>query len=160
MAGEQQSSMIEALNKKFSEAIKARDFAALAGMFTDDAVMLPPRRNMIVGKNAIQSFWTQANRIEEVTFDTDSVAPLGGEVVREIGTLRMRVGRPGAPRGDQDAIGESAADATEAQSREILGKYVFLWRKINGEWKLETSIWNRNRPEAVGRRAWRRRAVE
>ena len=65
-------------------------------MFTDDAVMLPHRRNIITGKSNIQSFWTQATRIREVKFDTDSVTVHGGDVVREIGTLRMRVR---APRG-------------------------------------------------------------
>lgn len=155
MAGAQQSAMIEALNKQFVEAFKTRDFTVIAGMFTDDAVMLPPRREIITGRSNIQSFWTRAPRIQEVKFDTDAVTPLGGDVVREIGTLRMRVDRA---RGES---GEAVqAEATSQQSREIFGKYVFVWRKIGGEWKLETSIWNRNRPERASRRPGRRRARE
>lgn len=161
MAGAQQSPMIEELNKQFVEAFKTRNFAAVAGMFTNDAVMLPPRREMVAGRSNIQSFWTQANRIREVKFETGSIMPLGVDVVREIGTFRMRVERAGGG-GDQDRSAERAAVGGR-QIREILGKYVFLWRKVGSEWKLETSIWNRNRPEGGGRGGRggrRRRAAE
>jgi ketosteroid isomerase-like protein len=166
MADALESPMIQGLNKQFVEAFKTRDFSAVAGMFTDDAVMLPPRSNIITGKSNIQSFWTRATRIREVKFDTDSLTALGGEVVREIGTFRMRVERPLAASPDQDNGGPGAAAGAvrgaEPRSREILGKYVFLWRSTNGEWKLETSIWNRNKPEGAGagRRPRRRRASE
>jgi ketosteroid isomerase-like protein len=164
MANAQQSPMTEGLNKQFVEAFKTRDFAALAGMFTEDAVMLPPRRDMITGKRNIQSFWTQARRIRQVRFDSDSVATLGGDVIREIGTFRMLLERGGSRRGDEEASEDDiagGADRTTA-SREIVGKYVFLWRKIKGEWKLETSMWNRNQAEQGGaqRRRRRRRARE
>jgi len=167
MAGVTQSPMIEALNKQFIEALKTRNFAAVAGMFADEAIMMPPRRNIITGRNKIQSYWTRATRIREIKFNTDNVTTLGDDVIREIGMLRMQVERPGrlgAAGGSQDEGGEGAAagaaEAAELRSREILGKYVFLWRKINGEWKLETSIWNRNRPEVASRRPRRRRGRE
>jgi ketosteroid isomerase-like protein len=162
MAGAQQSPMIETLNRQFAEALKTRDFAAVAGMFTDEAVMMPPRRNIITGRNKIQSYWTRAARIREIKFDTDSVTTLGSDVIREIGTLHIRIEPRGAT--SQDKGGEDAAagltEAAGSGSRDVLGKYLFLWRKIDGEWKLETSIWNRNRPQTGGRRPRRRRARE
>jgi ketosteroid isomerase-like protein len=154
----QQSPMTEELNKQFVAAFKTRDFAALAGNFTDDAVMLPPRRDMVSGKRDIQSFWTQARRIREVRFDSGSVATLGGDVIREIGTFRMILERGGARRGDEASEEDTMRGPDLASaSREILGKYVFLWRKIKGEWKLETSIWNRNQPQEGAPRPRRRR---
>jgi len=156
MADALQSPMVEGLNRQFVEAFKTRNFSAVAQMFTDDAVMLPPRNNIITGKSNIQSFWTRATRIREVKFDTDSLAALGGDVVREIGKFRMRVERPVDPETGGES-GPGSARAGQARSREILGKYVFLWRNINGDWKLETSIWNRNKPEGQGRRQRRRR---
>ena len=113
MAADRQSPMIDGLNKKFAEAMKTRDFAAVAEMFTDDAVMLPPRRNMIVGKNAIRSFWEQAARIQKIEFATDSVATLGADVVREIGTLSLSVGQPDALRDDEEEDTESAVEVAE-----------------------------------------------
>ena len=155
-----QSAMIEQLNKQFVEAFKTRDFAAVADMFTDDAVMLPPRRNIITGKSKIQSFWTRSNRIRELRFDTDSVVTLAGNVVREIGTLRMLVGPGAGASGDQDSSGDKPDQTARSQSQEILGKYVFIWRKIDDEWKLETSMWNRNQPGSPPRRRGRRRKRE
>ncbi len=155
-----QSAMTEQLNKQFVEALKTRDFAAVAAMFTDDAVMLPPRRNIITGKSKIQSFWTRSNRIRELKFDTDSAVTLGGNVVREIGTLRMLVGPGGRAGGDQDSSSDNPDQAAQPQSREISGKYVFIWRKVDDEWKLETSIWNRNQPGSPSRRRGRRRKRE
>jgi uncharacterized protein (TIGR02246 family) len=154
-----QSAMIEGLNKQFVEAFKTRDFTAVADMFTDDAVMLPPRRNIITGKSKIQSFWTRSKRLHELKFDTDSVTTLGSDVVREIGTLRMLIGRGGG-RGGEDSSEASSDQAERAQPREISGKYVFVWRKLNDGWKLETSIWNRNRPDKSSRRRGRRRKRE
>ena len=121
-----QSAMIEGLNKQFVEAFKTRDFSAVANMFTDDAVMLPPRRNIITGKSKIQSFWTRSNRLHELKFDTDSVTTLGSDVVREIGTLRMLVG----PESTGAVAARTAATQAQirpiaANHREILGKYVF-----------------------------------
>ena len=155
MAGAQ-SAMIEGLNKQFIEALKTRDFTAVAEMFTDDAVMLPPRRNIITGKSKIQSFWTRATRIRELKFDTDSTTTLGDDVVREIGTLHMLVDRASAARGDQGRGAASADQGTRPESREISCKYVFVWRKVDDEWKLETSIWNRNKPGSGPRRGKRR----
>jgi uncharacterized protein (TIGR02246 family) len=154
-----QSAMIEGLNKQFVEAFKTRDFSAVADMFTDDAVMLPPRRNIITGKSKIQSFWTRSKRLHELKFDTDSVTTLGSDVVREIGTLRMLIGRGGG-RGGEDSSEAGSDQAERAQPREISGKYVFVWRKLNDGWKLETSIWNRNRPDKSSRRRGRRRKRE
>jgi uncharacterized protein (TIGR02246 family) len=155
-----QSAMIEGLNKQFVEAFKTRDFSAVANMFTEDAVMLPPRRNIITGKSKIQSFWTRSKRLHELKFDTDSVTTLGNDVVREIGTLRMLVGQSRGGRGGEDSSDASSDQADRGQPREILGKYVFVWRKVGGDWRLETSIWNRNRPGTPSRRRGRRRKRE
>ncbi len=120
-----QSAMIEGLNKQFVEAFKTRDFSAVADMFTDDAVMLPPRRNIITGKSKIQSFWTRSKRLHELKFDTDSVTTLASGVVREIGTLRMLVGRSGGGRGGEDSSDATSDQAERAQPREISGQVRF-----------------------------------
>ncbi len=155
-----QSAMIEALNEQLREAFETRDFRALADMFTDDAVILPPRRNIITGKSKIQSFWARSNRIRELKFETDSITTLSGDVIREIGSLRMPVGPGGGERGGQGGSGAKSEPAARPPLQEILGKYVFVWRKINDQWKLETSIWNRNRASTASRRRGSRRNRE
>jgi uncharacterized protein (TIGR02246 family) len=148
MGGDQPSPMTEELNNRFAEAFKTRDFAAVAAMFTDDAVMLPPRRDEVIGRNKIESFWSDAARIKELKFDTDSVTALGDDTAREIGKLLMRIEqrRNRAARQDDDED-EGSVDTNGAQSKKIAGKYVFVWRKIGLEWKLETGIWNVSKRE-------------
>jgi hypothetical protein len=53
------------------------------------------------------------------------VLPLGPEAAREIGTVTLQ---------------------TKSQpSQEIVGKYAVVWRKVGGDWKLATDIWNSNK---------------
>ena len=135
----QQSPRTEELNKKFVEAFKTRNFAPVAAMFADDAVILPPRRNIVTGRDTIQSFWTQSRRLLDLKFESISFTPLGGDVAREIGFLSMRMKRGGGRRQNQRG-GEG-----EQAFLEVSGKYLFLWRKVGGEWKLESIMWNINR---------------
>jgi ketosteroid isomerase-like protein len=130
---------IEALTKQFTEAFRARDFAAVGNMYTNDAVICPPNSNMITGKGNIQSFWEQNGRILALRFDSMSVKPLGETAMRVVGTFSIEV--RSQPQG-----GGSLA-AAGPQSREVNVKYIFVWQKIGEDWKIESSIWNRIGPE-------------
>lgn len=131
---------IEALTKKFTEAFRARDFAAVGSMFTTDAVICPPNSNMISGKGNIQSFWERNGMIQALRFDSMSVKSLGENAMRVIGTFTIQI------RFQQQGAAGSLA-AAGPQSREINAKYVFVWQKVGDEWKIESGIWNRIRPE-------------
>jgi ketosteroid isomerase-like protein len=152
--------LVEGLNKEFAAAFETRDFAPVAEMFTDDAVMLPPRRGLVRGRDDIQSYWSSAKRVKDLQFESETVTPLAGDVARDIGTLRMRI-EPGRAR--RQSLAESG-EGGESQAREVAGKYVFIWRKLGGDWKLETGIWNvtKQQRDRAGRaaRGGRRRASE
>jgi ketosteroid isomerase-like protein len=74
----QDKATIQSLNDKFAQAFNAGDAAAVAALYTDDAVILPPGAEMMKGKNAIQAFWKGA------------AEQLGDGAVREIGTFTFR----------------------------------------------------------------------
>ena len=152
MADARRPALAEGLNKELAAAFETRDFAAVAEMFTDNATLLPPRQGLISGQNDIKSFWTRARRLKELIFESEIVTPLANDVTRDIGTFRMRLA-PGRGRRERAEAGNG--DALE--TRELAGKYVFVWRKVGSEWKLETSIWNvtkqrRGRQGGMGRR--------
>jgi ketosteroid isomerase-like protein len=149
--------LVEGLNKELAAAFETRDFAPVAEMFTDDAVMLPPRRGLVRGRGDIQSYWSNAKRVKDLQFQSETVTPLAGDVARDIGTLRMRL-EPGRAR--RQSLAESG-EGDGLQAREVAGKYVFIWRKLGGDWKLETGIWNVTKQQRgrVGR-GGRRRASE
>jgi ketosteroid isomerase-like protein len=74
----QDKATIQRLNDKFAQAFNAGDAAAVAALYTDDAVILPPGAEMMKGKNAIRAFWKGA------------AEQLGDGAVREIGTFTFR----------------------------------------------------------------------
>jgi ketosteroid isomerase-like protein len=113
------------LNDELVSAGLRGDFATVAGMYTEDADLLPPGSAMIKGRSNIQAYWTKAGeRIADVKNTTLEVEPLGNGAVRLIGTLQtVTKGQP---------------------AQQIIGKYVNIWRKVGSDWKMALDIWNRD----------------
>ena len=121
---------IEEANIKFGEAVRLGDAAALAGLYTEDAKLLPPNSEMIQGREGIETFWGGGLQmgIQDVILTTVEVLGMG-DVVCEIGTYDLTI----QPEG-MDAIKD-------------IGKYVVIWKKTaDGSWKLHVDIWNTNSP--------------
>ena len=119
----QDKATIEKLNDVFVAAFNKGDFAAVSGMYTDDAYLLPPGSPMAKGRSNVQAFWTKAGEaIGAVKLTTVDVKPLGSDAAREIGTF--------------------ALTTKGAQPQKLTGKYVVVWQKVGSDWKLATDIWN------------------
>jgi uncharacterized protein (TIGR02246 family) len=113
---------IEAAVQQYVTASNQGDADALAALYADDAVLLPPDHEPIQGRAAIGAFWRQG------TDEGLEVTTLSVEVEGSIGYL---VGRYNLPAND-----EEPADS---------GKYVMcLRRQRDGSWKLTADIWNRS----------------
>lgn len=135
MADTQVAATIEALTKQLGKSFNAGDFEAMCALYGNDAVMLPPQSNIITGRGNIQMFWQRSRRIREMSYELMNVKSLGDSVMREVGTLHFKMSA--APGG-----GLEGGVRGGGQAREFSGKYVFVWHKIEGEWKLDCSIWN------------------
>jgi uncharacterized protein (TIGR02246 family) len=113
---------IEAAVRRYVEASNQGDADALASLYADDAMLLPPDHEPVRGRAAIGDFWRQG------TDEGLEVTTLAVEVEGDLGYL---VGRYHLPATD-----EEPADS---------GKYVMcLKRQRNGAWKLTADIWNRS----------------
>lgn len=78
---------------------------------------------MVKGRSSIQSFWTKASEgIADMKLTILDVKSLGADAAREVGTYTLKT--------------------KGSQANEILGKYVVIWQKSGGDWKLATDIWN------------------
>ena len=51
---------IKKLTRDFVEAYDRRDAAAAAELYAEDAKLLPPNMEIVIGKQAIQAFWNGA----------------------------------------------------------------------------------------------------
>lgn len=133
MGDRDETATIEALSRQFTEALRTRDFAAVGAMYANDAVVCPPNSNIITGKGNIQQFWERNRIVQSLSFDTVSVKVLGESTLRVVGTMSLQLVRPNArPSG--------------GGPQQIKAKYVWVWQKIDGAWKIESGIWNRIGP--------------
>ena len=119
---------IEAAVRRYVTASNQGDAEALADLYADDAVLLPPDHLPIHGRRAIGEFWRQG---------TDS-----GLAVR---TLRVEVdGSIGY------LVGQYSLPPTEEEPADS-GKYVMcLRRQQDGSWKLTADIWNSSAADDSG----------
>lgn len=121
---------IEEANIKFGEAFRMGDAAALAALHTEDAKLLPPNSEMIVGREGIEGFHGGGMQmgIKDVILTTTEVLGMG-DIVCEIGKYDMTI----QPEGQQ-TIKDN-------------GKYLVIWKKASdGTWKLHVDIWNSSLP--------------
>ena len=122
----QSKAAIEKLNDVWTAAFNKGDATAVAALYTEDAYVLPPGAEMVKGRAAIEAFWRQAaQQMGDAKLTTVDVLPLGPEAAREVGTVTLK---------------------TKTQPpQEAVGRYVVVWRKAGGDWKLATDIGNTNK---------------
>ena len=118
-----QKAEIEAVNAKWVEFFNKGDFAGVASLYADDAVAFPPGSPMVKGKAAIGAMWKgMAEQVTDPKVTTLDVKRLGHLAAREIGTFSLTTKGP--------------------TPKEVTGKYVVVWEKVRGRWKLAADIWN------------------
>jgi ketosteroid isomerase-like protein len=119
---------IVANNRRFMEDFHRKEAASLAALYTGAGQLLPPNSPPVSGPTGIQAFWQGAMDagIAQVTLETVD-AEGHGETAIEVGRYTLL------------AAGGQVADA---------GKYLVVWKREEGAWKLHRDIWNSNGPAA------------
>ena len=122
----QDQNEIQEINDRFEAAFNGGDVATLGQMYTEDAFLMPPEADLVRGRENIQKFWKAAGeQVGDLKLTTLDVKPMGSDAAREIGTFTLKT------KGQQ--------------AQEMAGKYVVIWQKVGGDWKLATDIWNANK---------------
>jgi ketosteroid isomerase-like protein len=105
-------SVTTAVSRDFNQG----DPLKTAAHYTDDAQILPPRHPVIEGKAAITAFF-ESNIDKYIAFGNDTTwSAVHGDIGIEQGTYNVRNVRWGV----------------DAET----GKYIRVWKRINGSWKL------------------------
>ncbi|MCA9716031.1 MAG: DUF4440 domain-containing protein [Myxococcales bacterium] len=122
-------SAIQAKNYNLAAAFGRGDAAAVAAVYGEDAVLMPPNMEMFRGRAAIQSFW---QRGISMGFGDIKLEPLEvdarEDMAYEIGRFQRQI--------------KSVRGNTITQG----GKYVTLWRRTPHGWTAERDIWNATGP--------------
>jgi len=129
MVSEEVRKAIEKVNLKFTEGFHKGDAAATAAAYTEDAVICPPNREMIRGRQGIEEFWGAAMRmgVKGVVLTTVELSG-NGDTVQELGKYALKI----QPQGKEPV--------------EDKGKYVVVWKRTAEGWKYHWDIWNSSMP--------------
>ena len=117
---------IEAQNQRFEAAVGKADTVALGALYTDDAQVLPPNSDVVKGRAAIQELWKGVfeSGIAGASLETTDVES-EGTLAYETGRYEMKL-----------------KDGKVADR----GKYVVVWKRAGGEWRIHRDIWNTSIP--------------
>ena len=112
---------VEAGNRTFIAAFLRGDAQAVAELYTEDAEVIAPGAPVARGRSAIAAAWQKAidSGVKDLTLDTASVES-SSDLACETGIVRL-VAKDGG--------------ITE-------GRYVVVWKRTHGKWKLYRDIWN------------------
>jgi ketosteroid isomerase-like protein len=115
------SDAIATANEEFEAAFGRSDAAGLAGLYTQEAQLLPPN-NEIVAADGVQGFWQGAidMGITEAALETIEL--------EEHGDTAIEVGRYTLKGGDGQVMDN--------------GKYIVIWKNEDGHWKLHRDMWS------------------
>jgi uncharacterized protein (TIGR02246 family) len=122
---------IKAVADAYVKASLASDAKAIAALYTDDAVEMPPNQPMVKGKAGIEEYYqkmfssgTKLTAFTVTHLDTFSM----GERGYDVGTYQQTASPPNA--------------STVSDS----GKYTVIVKRAGSEWKVAYAIYNSDQP--------------
>ncbi|HEU4332943.1 MAG TPA: SgcJ/EcaC family oxidoreductase [Candidatus Eisenbacteria bacterium] len=120
---------IVAADRDFMAAFTARDAAAMALVYTEDATLYPPNVDAVQGREAIAKFWESMLLlpVKELRLELVDVHGTGDTVTSE-GRYTLL--------DDQDRTVEA-------------GQYLVVWKKTAQGWRMYRDLWNADAPAAA-----------
>jgi uncharacterized protein (TIGR02246 family) len=125
---------IDAANRNVHDTLAKRDAAAIADLYSVDAMVLPPRQDSLRGRDEIRKFWQ---------------AYLAGGGDAEMTTATVEV------EGRGDTAYEVGTYVVSGKAGKILdhGKFIVIWKLVDGSWKLHRDIYNSSAPAPAAQEA-------
>lgn len=113
---------IQKVNDEIRKEFKSGNMESMASYYTEDAMLIPPKSDILKGTDNIIAAWiaTQGMGANDIKFQTKSAEKYGKIAVEQ---------------GEYYLLG--AGDALIQK-----GKYIVIWEKNKGEWKMKKDIWN------------------
>ncbi len=119
---------IDALNIQWVTAFKARDFATIQALMAPDTLLLVPNASPVQGPEVAIETWKSWGELPgvSITFGAQRVeAAASGDLAYDYGAYTF------------------AFDTDKGPFVEN-GKYIVVWKKIDGAWKIAADIFNSN----------------
>lgn len=113
----------------WTDAYNAGDVDKIVALYTDDAVVMPSNTPALVGHAAIKDFLTK-----------DTAAAKSAGLTAKDGVSDVGISGDLAWHAGSSSIVDASGKTVET------GKYVEVWRHINGKWLIVRDIWNDDAP--------------
>lgn len=121
----QEKQAILAQAKAFSKAFVAKDTEKIVSFYTTDASIFPNRTKIMQGTEAIRKYWSFRPNIANLEHQ------LLPEKIEIVGNTAYDYGY---------YKGKTQREGKKVSSWQ--GKYVVVWKKVKGVWKMHLDIWN------------------
>ena len=120
VSGDVPREAIDAANAAFVKAFLAGDAKAASELYTEDAQVIAPAAELVRGRKAIAAFWAGSMKTTRgVRLETTAVES-AGDLAVEDGVAHL-----------------VASDGSQSSAR-----YVVVWKRVAGVWRLHRDIWN------------------
>ena len=117
---------IAKVSDAYVKASQAADAKAIAALYTEDAVEMPPNQPMVKGRAAIEQYYTKqfGGTVKVQSFALTRIdSNAAGDIGYEVGTYRQTITDGQHPMNDT-------------------GKYMVVVKRIGGAWKVAYAIYN------------------
>ncbi|PDT35070.1 ketosteroid isomerase [Rhizobium sp. M10] len=123
-AAEEQA--IRGIHERMAGLVQARDAGAIKQLYAGDAVLMAPGEKAVVGNEAIGARWARQFGLQDLKFSLRTeqlIVSASGDLAHDRGTYDFAATLRQSPINDT-------------------GKYVLVWQKIDGQWKIIADIFN------------------
>lgn len=118
---------IEDVDRAFSAAFDRDDTLVISALYTEDAMLLPPNHEPVMGRDSIAAFW-------------------GPLLTPAMKSLHLETTEVGGAKDDVYEVGNYTLLAADGSTADR-GKYVVLLkRQSDGGWRLYRDMWSSNLP--------------
>jgi len=114
--------VLEAGTNTWIEAFNAHNADALASLYSEDAVLLPPNEPAVFGRDAIRATNKELLADEGIGMELEDLE------INIVGDLGYKAGRYRMYSKDGGLLDR--------------GKYIEIWKKTDGQWLIHRDIWN------------------
>jgi uncharacterized protein (TIGR02246 family) len=115
---------IRSANQNFETNFAKGDAQGMASLYTSEGILLPPGAGIQKGTNAIRNFW---------------------QMVMDMGIKGARLETLEVEQEGETAIEMGQYELSGAEGQRMdQGKYIVIWKRQVGQWKLHKDIWNTN----------------
>ena len=118
---------IEQVRLRHAEVAMKGDADAYVNFLTDDAIYLIPNELELEGKENIRNYVKQAMETASLRIIQHPAKEI--EILNEIAFVRYRVSIEGTLKADKSSFN-------------IERKYLDIWKKVNGAWRVHRHMWN------------------